>query len=101
MRVDLFKHGLYLHSLLFDNNAINDENSLKYKIISNNFILNVFYVFSKRALRGNSFFLADRNHIHDHLNKFLNSVPNSVLTIYIMQLGFVIAGLAFYSFVIR
>ncbi len=56
-------------------------------------ILNVFYVFTKRAINGNSFFLADRSHLHDDLHKVFGFVSKSVLVIYIMQFLFVILGL--------
>lgn len=58
-------------------------------------ILNVFYVFTKRAINGKSFFLADRSHLHDDLQKIFKFVPKSVLTIYLAQLIFALAGLAF------
>lgn len=56
-------------------------------------IANVFYVFSKRWLNGKSFFLADRNHLHDDLYETTNSVSKSVLFIYFLQLIFAVYGL--------
>lgn len=64
-------------------------------------ILNVCYVFAKRAARGSSFFLADRSHLHDDLHRVFNFIPKSVLAIYFIQIVFVLIGLAFYIFVIR
>ncbi len=58
-------------------------------------IFNVFYVFAKRAMRGRSFFLADRNHLHDDLYRIFKFVSKSVLIIYFAHLIFAIAGLAF------
>jgi UDP-N-acetylmuramyl pentapeptide phosphotransferase/UDP-N-acetylglucosamine-1-phosphate transferase len=58
-------------------------------------IFNVFYVFTKRAKSGKSFFSADRNHFHDDLQNVFKFAPKSVLIIYSAQLIFALAGLAF------
>lgn len=56
-------------------------------------ILNVVYVFVKRGMQGRSFFSADRNHLHDDLYKLTKSVTKSVLSVYLIHIIFVIAGL--------
>lgn len=56
-------------------------------------IFNTFFVFTKRGLKGRSFFSADRSHLHDDFYKKTGSVPKSVLLIYSFHLIFVILGL--------
>ena len=57
-------------------------------------IFNTGYVFSRRILKHQRLFSADRHHFYDKLHQFFGSVPKSVLANYFIHIIFVSFGLA-------